>query len=436
MLKRKRIIAAIIVLIMLIMGLEMFVPKNLAADLNGKEVWVDTNFGDESGDTAGDSKLIDTIVFEDKLYVASTIYEQLDDDTVSNKITVKSYNGEAWEKVGEPLVFDTQSPIEQIAFCKQESNLYIFYSGVDFFEIKKLNLSVVGSWEEVVELTNVTAGFGFAVGTDVIYITLIDRDETTARIYDFDGTNLLEEKVYFEENGYIVEPKATILDDILYVGVREVGKLQITVYSYENGEIVDLNSPVVASSYTMSTLREKIYITTDSIGDNGLVIYTYDGNEWGTIDTEVNYGSPSMVIKENEVYILTSAWVTDGKLRTYSYSKSTQQFVQEGEDVDEPALTAQAIIYNDYIYTIYQNGTSGEIMAKRKEFVLDYFRGDINLDNRISVADAIMGSKGLTGKVTLTDEQKAIGDVNDDGRFSVADLIKIAKLLTGKIEVL
>lgn len=440
MLKRKRniVIGAILIILivsLLIGSLVDFTPESLAVtELGGKEVWVDTNFNDESGGDSGTDKYLDTIVFNDKLYVVSAMYD--DSEEIDNsKINVKSYDGENWTNVGETMIIEKEELVDQIAFCKTESDLYIFYSGLGYLGIKKLDL-VTNAWNDITEMDDVAGAFGFAVATDTIYITAINENQSVAKIFKFDGTNLSEEKIYFQENGYIVEPKATMLNDILYVGVREVGKTQITVYSYIDGVITNLNSAIEASSYTMTTLREKIYITTDLGNDSGLIIYTYDGEEWGKIDTGVNYGSPSMVIKENEVYVLTSSWVTDGKLRTYSYSKSTQEFIQEGEDVDEPALVAQAIIYNDYIYTIYQNGTTGEIMAKRKEYVPDYYRGDINQDGRISVADAIRGAKGLAGSEPLTDEQKAIGDVNDDGRFGVSDLIKIAKFLAEIIDVL
>ncbi|MGN1331000.1 MAG: dockerin type I repeat-containing protein [Clostridia bacterium] len=439
MLKKKRniVIGILLILIgvLLVGGLTSFAPKSLATtELGGKEVWIDTNFNDENIDDSLADKLLDTIVFNDKLYVVSSMCDD-SGETDRTKINVKSYDGESWENVDQPIFIESEDIVEQIAFCKTENDLYIFYSGLGYFGIKRLN-SITETWIDVTEMNDVSGTFGFAVSTDIIYITVMNETRTVAKILVFDGTNLSEEKIYFQDNGYIEEPKAAMLNDVLYVGVRELGKTQITVYSYIDGVITNLNSTIEASTYTMTTLREKIYITTDLGYNGGLTIYTYDGNEWGEIDTGIDYGSPSMVIKENEVYVLTSSWVTDGKLRTYSYSKSTQEFVQEGEDVDDPAFIAQAIIYNDYIYTIYQNGTTGEIMAKRKEYVPDYYRGDINQDGRVSVADAIYGAKGLAGSIVLTDDQKAIGDVNDDGRFAVSDLIKIAKYLAGMIEVL
>jgi len=432
MLSKKRIISVILISVILILNTPIFTKKAMAEE--NKETWVNTNFNDTLHDYIDEEKVIDTIVYNEKLYVVEVLKGELLDISAS-QIQIKNYDGTTWKNVGETIALNENEVISEVAFCKHSKNLYLIYSGIGFLGIKQMNQTEDG-WTDIIVKDNVSGQFGATTENDITYLNVINENETDASIFKFDGSTLTDEGKYYSNNGYITEPRIAILDGIVYTGVRQVGKLEINVYSYINKMATKLNTSISGTKFTMTSLREKIYIVTDEKETDGLIIYTYDGRNWNTIRTNITYGTPSMTIKENEIYVLTSAWVENGKLKTYSYSKSTQTFVQEGDDVDEPAIMAQAIVYDGYIYTIYQHGTTKEVMVKKKVYIPDYYRGDINQDGRVSIADAIYGSKSLAGSVVMSDDQKSIGDVNDDGRFSVADLIKIAKFLNGSVEKL
>ncbi len=57
-------------------------------------------------------------------------------------------------------------------------------------------------------------------------------------------------------------------------------------------------------------------------------------------------------------------------------------------------------------------------------------KGDINLDNEVSVADAVMMQKYLLGSGTLTGEQAYAADIISDAEPDIFDLIALRKLLT------
>ncbi len=61
-----------------------------------------------------------------------------------------------------------------------------------------------------------------------------------------------------------------------------------------------------------------------------------------------------------------------------------------------------------------------------------YLPGDVTLDGKVNLYDAIEISKYLMKMVDLTDEQLAAGDITGDGKVNIYDAIEIAKSLMSK----
>ena len=59
--------------------------------------------------------------------------------------------------------------------------------------------------------------------------------------------------------------------------------------------------------------------------------------------------------------------------------------------------------------------------------------GDINADEKINSADALLVLQSSTGVITLTDTQKLLADVNEDGKINSTDALLILQYATGKI---
>lgn len=59
--------------------------------------------------------------------------------------------------------------------------------------------------------------------------------------------------------------------------------------------------------------------------------------------------------------------------------------------------------------------------------------GDINTDEKINSADALLVLQSSTGVITLTDTQKLLADVNEDGKINSTDALLILQYATGKI---
>lgn len=63
----------------------------------------------------------------------------------------------------------------------------------------------------------------------------------------------------------------------------------------------------------------------------------------------------------------------------------------------------------------------------------DFINGDVNLDGRISIADATEIQKKLADTVVFTEQQKKLADFNLDGEINIIDVTKIQKVI-GKLE--
>lgn len=59
--------------------------------------------------------------------------------------------------------------------------------------------------------------------------------------------------------------------------------------------------------------------------------------------------------------------------------------------------------------------------------------GDINTDEKINSADALLVLQSSTGVITLTDTQKLLADVNEDGKINSTDALLILQYATGKV---
>ncbi|MGI6265012.1 MAG: dockerin type I repeat-containing protein, partial [Acutalibacteraceae bacterium] len=64
----------------------------------------------------------------------------------------------------------------------------------------------------------------------------------------------------------------------------------------------------------------------------------------------------------------------------------------------------------------------------------DQLEGDADGNGEITAADALMALQAATGKIDLTDAQKAAADVDGNGEVTAADALAILQFATGKIE--
>ena len=67
---------------------------------------------------------------------------------------------------------------------------------------------------------------------------------------------------------------------------------------------------------------------------------------------------------------------------------------------------------------------------------LETLYGDVNLDGRIDVTDAVLLNKMAAGAVTGNDQQRRAGDCNVDGEVDTADSVMLLQFLVHIIQYL
>jgi len=86
-----------------------------------------------------------------------------------------------------------------------------------------------------------------------------------------------------------------------------------------------------------------------------------------------------------------------------------------------------------YTYRVVPTGAKNDVGASNEVVVKTNAAriGDVNGDGKINVEDAILILGSITGKSTLTAQQKAVADTNGDGKINVADAIKVLRIAVG-----
>lgn len=80
---------------------------------------------------------------------------------------------------------------------------------------------------------------------------------------------------------------------------------------------------------------------------------------------------------------------------------------------------------------------NGQFLTERNSLGCEPLEtGDLNMDYRISIADAVVFQKYILGSLKLTDGQKYIADMNDDGSVDIFDMVLIRKKVISNLPII
>ncbi len=98
---------------------------------------------------------------------------------------------------------------------------------------------------------------------------------------------------------------------------------------------------------------------------------------------------------------------------------------------EDPVKTDKITVYNDgkLIYGVEPDGTKPDVTNPPKP---EKIKGDVNLDNKVSVSDAVALNKFIIGVSKLNKNAYDNADYNSDGRINIFDLSGIKQFLPKK----
>ena len=166
-------------------------------------------------------------------------------------------------------------------------------------------------------------------------------------------------------------------------------------------------------------------------------------DEYKTQNIELSVAEPVAGVKPSTTATCTSGYAIPG---TPSWTPADTTFKSGTQYTVKIPVTAEFEMGDIDTVTAKVNGKDAKFIAERKtgkiyayyveytfDATKDYLLGDVNGDGQVTVVDATLIQKYISGLVTFSDTQKAAADVNGDGSVSVIDATLIQKYIAGLI---
>lgn len=165
----------------------------------------------------------------------------------------------------------------------------------------------------------------------------------------------------------------------------------------------------------------------------------YDSNQvFNVVYLNDGYYKITNVKTGKSLDVASASAYKGANLQQYTYKDVNQQkwiIEDSGDNKNYYISSKNAGLYLTSESTDIENGTNVFLTIndysdrQQWEFTLSNLNGDIDLDNSVTVADAILLQKYVVGIATLTDDQKLLADCNGDGVIDVRDATYIQKTI-------
>ncbi len=224
-------------------------------------------------------------------------------------------------------------------------------------------------------------------------------DEDGNQVYRFSPTNgeavipnLESGKKYTVQE--IMAPDGYIADKETYTFTVDTQKL---VISYHLISVTTTASTTVTSTTTTTT-------TTSDAEKRSITYELYDQTE----KTLLSSGDYDTGTKKVE---LPSDWTPDSR-----YWLVLMERVVNPDGMISSATKEYVILHRDGTWERYQENTS-------------VLYGDVNLDGKVDISDAVLLNKAASGMVTLNDQAAKNADCNDNGELGADDAVVLLQFL-------
>lgn len=206
-----------------------------------------------------------------------------------------------------------------------------------------LNISIPNKddldvWNEL-KYDDINKNSGYKVQTSIemnnkIYVGLITNNKLYTTVYDngnwstiSNGTNI----VIGDVSPSTMEFK--IINNKLYLMVRESSTKKIKIYEYSNNILKEINNDILVNSYDAKDLNNKIIIAGKNTGD--IELYEFDGTNFKKKTETIPYNLPQLFKSQGNLYLRTikdptDIYSNDNVLMVYSLS---DKVTMEGNNI-------------------------------------------------------------------------------------------------------
>ena len=224
-------------------------------------------------------------------------------------------------------------------------------------------------------------------------------DEDGNQVYRFSPTNgeavipnLESGKKYTVQE--IMAPDGYIADKETYTFTVDTQKL---VISYHLISVTTTASTTVTSTTTTTT-------TTSDAEKRSITYELYDQTE-KTLLSSGDYDTSTRKVE------LPPDWTPDSR-----YWLVLEERVVKPDGMISSATKEYVILHRDGTWERYQENTS-------------VLYGDVNLDGKVDISDAVLLNKAASGMVTLNDQAAKNADCNDNGELGADDAVVLLQFL-------
>ncbi|MGN1403024.1 MAG: cellulase family glycosylhydrolase [Ruminococcus sp.] len=236
-------------------------------------------------------------------------------------------------------------------------------------------------------------------------------------------------------------------DGVIPVAITGNGSYTASYILPEGDGTGSIECLILDSDINVYQFLPEDYDGSDRVADCGVVLtvdkITLDGEEiayTGPTDGSLTYGNDGVSLRRNILNTWTSPSVKDIDGSEVSLTKIIEiQFTVSGLPSDNETTTTEEATTTTTTETTTETTTTTSATETTAETTTttgttvsadpNAFYGDVNLDSRVDITDAVLLNKIAAGQVKPNDQQRLNADVNASGDLDSSDAIILLKFL-------
>ena len=282
------------------------------------DVWNELKYDDINKNSG--YKVQTSIEMNNKIYVGSI---------TNNKLYTTVYDNGNWSTIsnGTNIVIGDVSP-STMEFKIINNKLYLIYGCWNKIGVYSLENNI---WKKRAEYNYSTGYMSTEVINNELYIANM-YDNNNAELLKYKDDNITKITNYYS-GSFVGDPKVLLINNKIYLMVRESSTKKIKIYEYSNNILKEINNDILVNSYDAKDLNNKIIIAGKNTGD--IELYEFDGTNFKKKTETIPYNLPQLFKSQGNLYLRTikdptDIYSNDNVLMVYSLS---DKVTMEGNNI-------------------------------------------------------------------------------------------------------